>query len=313
MKKNIPPQQLGSPSDDGPRKLRVDESLAPHVPVLLDDTIRLLSPQEGDSYLDLTAGYGGHARVIGELIGFDRLTLVDRDSQAISYLSSLPQGAKLIHDDFVSAASDLVASNRQFDMVLVDLGVSSPQLDIASRGFSLKRDGPLDMRMDDRQVRTAADVVNYSSLSQLVDIITSYGEEPLSRARRIANAIVKQRPIHTTQQLAQVILSAHRGRYQKIHPATRTFQAIRIELNQEIQQITELLPLIPSLLRPGGRVAVISFHSLEDRLVKRYFKQQSQSGYEAVFSAVSKPIRGLTSDVHNPRSRSAVLRAAVKK
>ena len=304
MKKNIPPQQL--------RVLHEDSM---HVPVLLQDTIELLNPQKGERYLDLTAGYGGHASRIASTVGDASLTLVDRDSNAIRALDGFKQaGARLLHMDFVTAAQTLIEAGERFDMILVDFGVSSPQLDNASRGFSIKRDGPLDMRMDDRMDRTAADIVNTSSKEKLVRILTTYGEERLSRARSIALAIVKARPIHTTHELADVILTTHRGGYQKVHPATRTFQAIRIALNQELQQIEQLLPLLPKLLMPKGRVALISFHSLEDRLVKRYLKEQSSSGYESEFELLTKqPIRGDKNDVHNPRARSATLRAAVKK
>lgn len=318
MKKNIPPQQLGSPAESnsgGPRQLRANESQAKHVPVLLQDTLKVLSPRAGESYLDLTAGYGGHARAVGRIIDMADATLVDRDSNSLAELQSLEAaGATLIHTDFVNAAHMLIEQGKQFDMVLVDLGVSSPQLDSAERGFSFRQDGPLDMRMDDRQEATAADIVNKSSKDALISIIKRYGEESGGRARQIAEAIVNHRPFHTTKALADVILATHRGRYQKTHPATRTFQAIRIALNQELQQVEQLLPLLPKLLKSGGRVAIISFHSLEDRLVKQYFKEQSSSGYEALFQLLNKqPIHGKSNDVHNPRARSAMLRAAVKK
>jgi len=285
-----------------------------HVPVLLDQVIELLNPVKGESYLDLTAGYGGHAQAVAERAGYQNVTLVDRDQNALDTLTELKNnGATLIKDDFAHAATTLHTEKKQFDMLLVDLGVSSPQLDQANRGFSLKRDGPLDMRMDESQEKTAADIVNYSSTNDLSRILQRYGEESASRAQTIAKAIIRARPLHTTTQLAQVVLDTHRGGYQKIHPATRTFQAIRIALNEELQQIETLLPLIPGLLKPDGRVAIISFHSLEDRLVKRYFKEQTEAGYEATLDLLTKAIRGDTNDVHNPRARSATLRAAVKK
>lgn len=285
-----------------------------HIPVLLDQVTALLNPQKGETYLDLTAGYGGHSSAVALKAGYN-MTLIDRDQNALDTLTELhSRGATLIKDDFAHAAQALVSQNRQFDMLLVDLGVSSPQLDQADRGFSLKRDGPLDMRMDGSQQKTAADIVNYSSTNDLSRIFKRYGEESASRARTIAKAIVRSRPLHTTTELASVILETHRGSYQKIHPATRTFQAIRIALNDEIAQVETLLPLIPDLLKPGGRVAVISFHSLEDRLIKHYFKEQSEAGYEATLELLTKKaIRGDTDDVHNPRARSATLRAAVKK
>ena len=219
-----------------------------------------------------------------------------------------------MHTDFESAARQLVEEGKTFDIILIDLGVSSPQLDQGERGFSFKHTGPLDMRMDDRLERSAAEVVNRSSQDDLVRIITEYGEEPLGFARRIAKAIYLNRPFTTTKELADLILGEHRGRWKKTHPATRTFQALRIFVNDELGQVQQLLPILPQLLNKGGRVGIISFHSLEDRLVKRYFKDQSEAGYESELQIVTKkPIDGATSDVHNPRSRSAKLRVAVKK
>jgi 16S rRNA (cytosine1402-N4)-methyltransferase len=192
--------------------------------------------------------------------------------------------------------------------------VSSPQLDEPQRGFSFTNSGPLDMRMDRENGRTVAELVNYSNYDTLVSIITEYGEEPLGFARRIAKAVIDQRPLTTTKELAELVLAQHRGKWKKIHPATRTFQALRIAVNDELGQIEALLPLIPRLLKPSGRVGVISFHSLEDRLVKRFFKEQAQAGYEAELDILTKkPIDGATHDAHNPRSRSAKLRVAVKK
>lgn len=306
MRKNIPPQQHSESSPS-------DELL--HIPVLLEDTIKLLDPKEGETYLDLTAGYGGHASRIADVVGWNKTTLVDRDSNAIAKLKPFEEaGARLIHDDFLSAANDLVEKGTMFDMLLVDLGVSSPQLDRAERGFSMMRDGPLDMRMDDRQSRTAADIVNRSSERELVKLIERYGEERPSQARKIAHAIILAKPLKTTGELAATILATHRGPYRKVHPATRTFQAIRIALNDELTQVEKLMPLLPQLLNPGGRVVVISFHSLEDRIVKRYFTEQDRAGYESELDLLTKKaIKGAINDVHNPRSRSATLRAAVKK
>ena len=287
-----------------------------HVPVLLEATLRLLRPIQGESYLDLTAGYGGHASAILEVTeNFTDACLVDRDEYAIGHLGRFAdQGARLLPTDFVSAARQLHDEGRQFDIVLADLGVSSPQLDQGERGFSFTDDGPLDMRMDRRQALTAAEVVNTYSVDQLTDIIIRYGEEPRGFAVRIAQAIRVARPFVSTRQLADLIKAEYRGPWKKIHPATRTFQALRIEVNQELRQVELLLPLIPRLLRPGGRVGIISFHSLEDRLVKRYFAEQAQAGYEAELQLLTKkPLDGVTYDVHNPRSRSAKLRGAVKK
>lgn len=306
--KNITPQQL-QPSSGKPDETTI------HIPVLLEDVVRLLHPQKGETYLDLTAGYAGHASKIIEVVGPVNATLVDRDMNAIRALAPYGDaGTKIIHSDFAHAAQTLRDHDEKFDMVLVDLGVSSPQLDRPERGFSIQRDGPLDMRMDETQQRTAADIVNKCSERELITIIETYGEERTSRARTIARAIVRARPIRTTHELAKVILSSHRGGYQKIHPATRTFQAIRIALNDELGQIKQLLELLPALLRKNGRVVVISFHSLEDRLIKQCFAEQSQAGYEAELVILTKkPILGSINDVHNPRARSAVLRAAVKK
>lgn len=304
--KELPPQLESSLSEEnGPV----------HVPVLLDLVYDVLKPQKGESYLDLTVGYGGHARQILEATeNIPSSVLVDRDSFAVQAVQDIvQQGATLYETDFVSAAQDLVSRGKQFDMILADLGVSSPQLDRGERGFSFQADGPLDMRMDQRQERTAADIVNLYSKDRLIDIITRYGEEPRAVARRIADAVIIARPLNTTAELAAVVKKTYRQRV-KHHPATRTFQALRIEVNQELRLIDELLPLLPRLLKKGGRAAIISFHSLEDRLIKRYFKEQASAGYEAELRLITKkPLDGATYDVHNPRSRSAKLRAVVKK
>ncbi|AHB42470.1 S-adenosyl-methyltransferase MraW [Candidatus Saccharibacteria bacterium RAAC3_TM7_1] len=287
-----------------------------HVPVLLQQTLQAFDPQPDESYLDLTAGYAGHASAILERTkNYSNTVLVDRDSNAIDSLQSFAnQGVRLLHTDFVSAARQLGEEGKQFDIILVDLGVSSPQLDRAERGFSFTNSGPLDMRMDDRMVKTAELVVNTYSERNLIRIIVEYGEEAHGFARRIAKAIVQARPFHTTKELADLILKQHRGSWQKIHPATRTFQALRIEVNDELSQVRELMPLIPQLLTKGGRVGIISFHSLEDRIVKQYFKQEAGAGYESSLDIVTrKPVSGATDDVHNPRARSAKLRVAVKK
>ena len=287
-----------------------------HTPVLLEQVITMLGAKPGERYLDLTAGYGGHAEAIIQKMGDARnAVLVDRDENAIRELEPLKaRGATVLHSDFASAAHELVSAGDQFDMVLVDLGVSSPQLDREERGFSFTHDGPLDMRMDQRQTRSAWHVVNKAKEDELYDIISTYGEEYPALARRIAKSIIASRPLETTAELAQAVTKAYGPGYRKKHPATRTFQAIRIALNDELGQIQRLLPLLAKLLRPGGRVAIISFHSLEDRLVKQYFAEQAASGYEAELTLLTKkPILGKTEDVHNPRARSAILRGAVKK
>lgn len=298
-----------------PPQLESSKDEPVHVPVLLDEVVQLLNPRPGDRYLDLTAGYGGHARqILAKTDNYSDSTLVDRDDFAVGHVQDLVrQGATMLETDFVSAATQLIGEGKTFDMILADLGVSSPQLDRGERGFSFRNDGPLDMRMDRRQTLTAAMVVNQYSQQELTDIIVRYGEEPRGRAGRIAEAIIQHRPIETTSQLADIVKEVGRTPGKR-HPATRTFQALRIEVNQELRLVGELLPLLPRLLRKGGRVAVISFHSLEDRLVKQYFKEQADAGYEAELDMLTKkPLDGSTYDVHNPRSRSAKLRAAVKK
>lgn len=295
--------------------MSIKEHPPQHVPVLLDACLELLDPKDGERYLDLTAGYGGHAQAILERTSnYRHSCLVDRDEFAIQRLSRFAEaGVELRHQDFASASQQLVVEGRQFDIILVDLGVSSPQLDRAERGFSFTRDGPLDMRMDPRQALDAKTYINKVSVTELAEVIHRYGEEPIGVARRYAQAIVKGRPYETTRELADTIMNAHVGKWQKIHPATRTFQAIRIQINQELSQIETMLPLLPKLLAHGGRAGIISFHSLEDRLVKRYFAEQADSGYEAELSVLTRKPRSGAEDVHNPRSRSAKLRVAVKK
>lgn len=287
-----------------------------HIPVLLNETLKQLNPIQGENYLDLTAGYGGHAGEILKKTGnYADSVLVDRDDFALQHLQAFKEkGVRLLHTDFASAATALVEEGRQFNIVLVDLGVSSPQLDMSERGFSFTNSGPLDMRMDRGQETSAETLVNTASYDELTRIITKYGEEPVGFARRIAEAIVKNRPLRTTKELAELIKEHYRGKWKKTHPATRTFQALRIAVNDELGQVETMLPLLPRLLKPGGRVGVISFHSLEDRLVKQYFSEQKNAGYEAELEILTKkPLAGDIYDAHNPRSRSAKLRVAVKK
>ena len=299
-----------------PHQENSDSESQLHVPVLLDQTLALLAPHSGEAYLDLTAGYGGHARrFLAVTENYTDATLVDRDDYAMSHLEDLAKkGVRRMHTDFASAATQLVQEGKQFDIVLIDLGVSSPQLDQRERGFSFTKSGPLDMRMDRRQEVTAETLVNTAAKDELVRIITMYGEEPIGFARQIADAIIHARPLHTTSELADLVKQTYRGKWKKIHPATRTFQALRIAVNRELEQVETVLPLLPRLLKKGGRVGIISFHSLEDRLVKQYFADQAHAGYEAELAvATKKPIAGDIYDVHNPRSRSAKLRVAVKK
>lgn len=287
-----------------------------HVPVLLEATLRELQPQKGESYLDLTAGYAGHATAILDITQSDsESVLVDRDDYAIAHLQFMAdRGVRLLHTDFASAAQQLVEEGGQFNLILIDLGVSSPQLDQGERGFSFSHNGPLDMRMDRTQGQTASDLVNAASTDELTTIIYEYGEEPYMKAKHIAEQIVAHRPFSDTESLAVLIKQHYRGRTGRIHPATRTFQALRIAVNDELGQVKRTLPLLPKLLTKGGRVGIISFHSLEDRLVKQFFKEQEAAGFEAeLHTLTKKPISGATDDVHNPRSRSAKLRVAVKK
>jgi 16S rRNA (cytosine1402-N4)-methyltransferase len=304
------------PQSNDNSKQNFEESPTLHVPVLLEASMQVLNPKVGESYLDLTAGYGGHAReFLAVTKNFSQAVLVDRDDYAIERLKPLSdQGVRLMHTDFVSAAKQLIQVGLRFDIVLVDLGVSSPQLDQGSRGFSFTNSGPLDMRMDRRQSVSAETLVNTSSADDLVRIITQYGEEPAVFAKKIVTAIIGARPLRTTEELANLIKQTYRGRWKKTHPATRTFQALRIAVNDELRLVEDLLLVLPDLLKPGGRVGIISFHSLEDRLVKRFFKEQAEAGFEAVLTPITKkPISGDIYDVHNPRARSSKLRAAVKK
>ena len=304
------------PQSGETNKHRLEESLALHVPVLLEATLQMLKPEEGESYLDLTAGYGGHARAFLAMTNnYGQSVLVDRDDYAIERLKTLSnKGTRLLHTDFVSAAKQLIQEGKQFNIVLVDLGVSSPQLDQSERGFSFTNSGPLDMRMDRRSGLSAETLVNNASTEELTHIIVQYGEEPIGLAKKIATAIIGARPLRTTEELANLIKQTYRGKWKKTHPATRTFQALRIAVNDELRLIEDLLPLLPDLLKPGGRVGIISFHSLEDRLVKQFFKEQFDSGFEAeLLPLTKKPIAGDINDVHNPRARSSKFRAAVKK
>jgi 16S rRNA (cytosine1402-N4)-methyltransferase len=286
-----------------------------HIPVLLEPVVEYLAPRKGESYLDLTGGYGGHAASILELTANPKASvLVDRDHNAIAELEKRfeGQGVRLINTDFLSASEQLAAEGKQFDMILADLGVSSPHLNQASRGFSLKADGPLDMRMDQSQSLTAERVVNTYSAAELQDILRRYGEEP--KSRQIASLIVNNRPFATTHELAAIVAKAWPG-YSKVHPATRTFQALRIAVNDELELLRKSLPIwMNDLLAPGGRIAIISFHSLEDRIVKQSFADLVGDRYDAPLRPLTKkPVVGDENElVLNPRARSAKLRAAVK-
>ncbi len=290
------------------------QNLNSHIPVLIKQVINYLEPKVGESYLDLTAGYGGHAKNILEITKNPaQAVLVDRDLQAIEalVLEFAKQGAQILHLDFLSATQQLLDEGRRFDVILADLGVASPHLNKASRGFAITAEGPLDMRMDQSQSLTAADIVNKYPEVELAKILTQYGEEP--KARLIARLIVQHRPIATTTELAKIVARAWVG-HSKIHPATRTFQAIRIAVNDELKQLEKSLPMWIDLLNPGGRLAVISFHSLEDRLVKQLFSESSGNFYDSRLRLLTKhPITADKGELaFNPRARSAKLRAVAK-
>jgi 16S rRNA (cytosine1402-N4)-methyltransferase len=286
-----------------------------HIPVLLDEVLKYLNPKEGEKYLDLTGGYGGHAQaILGATKAPKRAVLVDRDPEAVKKLRErfTEQGIEVRQADFLTASKKLAEENKRFNMILADLGVSSPHLNQASRGFSISSDGPLDMRMDITQELTAEKVVNTYSREELAEILKRYGEEP--KAQRIASLIVSNRPIKTTKELATLTAKAWPG-HSKVHPATRTFQAIRAAVNNELELLEKSLPIwIDQLLEPGGRIVVISFHSLEDRLVKQALQDASGDRYDATLQLLTKsPVTASRDElVFNPRARSAKLRAAVK-
>lgn len=285
-----------------------------HIPVLLDEVLQYLSPAGGETYLDLTAGYGGHARhVLERTLNPSGLTLVDRDQNSIDFLRKQAElaGVEIIHDDFLDAAHTLQGRHSQYDMILADLGVSSPHLDNPDRGFSIRDDGPLDMRMDQTHGLSAADIVNTYDEAELVRVLRDYGEEP--KARRIAQLIIEQRPFSRTGQLAEVVARAWPG-HSKTHPATRTFQALRIAVNDELELLRAGLPVWVGLLKPGGRIVIISFHSLEDRIVKEFFREHAGDRYDAPLRPLTKRVVTASDQelVLNPRARSAKLRAAAK-
>ena len=298
-----------------------------HVPVLFDEVMEYLKVQPGGVYVDATLGFAGHASGIarrlggaGKLICFDRDPEMMRSAKARLDELAGELGAEMptvvYEPRAFSEAHEAIAKGSpglKIDGLLADFGVSSLQLDEAHRGFSFRTDGPLDMRMDTRDGRTAGQVVNQEDENVLADLIYEFGEE--RRSRRIARAIVRARPISTTAELARVISAAAPSmKGDKIHPATRTFQAIRIQVNDELGEIRTLLDSVKgagSLLKPGGRLVLISFHSLEDRLVKDAFKEW---GREKSFTVLTKkPVVAEEQEtLRNPRSRSAKLRAAEK-
>ena len=285
-----------------------------HLPVLVNEVLAVLDPQKGESYLDMTAGFGGHASAVLQLtVNPTEAILVDRDKEAVDYLQRKFASQKLVimHRDFLGACQDLSEQGRQFDLILADLGTSSVHLDQAKRGFSIQNAGPLDMRMDQSQPLSAADIVNQWDEADIAKILKDFGEEP--KAKAIARQIVAARPLKTTQDLVVVVGRAWHG-FSRVHPATRTFQALRIAVNSELTQLEQSLPLMQRLLAPGGRLGVISFHSLEDRIVKRFLAEEAGGGYDSEMTNLTKkPITASHDElVSNPRARSAKLRAAAK-
>jgi 16S rRNA (cytosine1402-N4)-methyltransferase len=306
-----------------------------HIPVLLTEVIRLLQPKAGGVYIDATVGAGGHAAAIlaasapdGQLFGFDQ----DKAALEIAQrqLAEFGERVHLLHSNF-NQLSDMARrySLPPADGILLDLGVSAMQLEQPERGFSFQLDGPLDMRMNTETGPSAADLVNTLPENELADLIYQYGEEP--RSRRIARAIVKARPIYRTVDLAQIVArtvparSGRKGgksRGKTIHPATRTFQALRLAVNDELGALEQALPQAIELLKPKGRLAVISFHSLEDRIVKQFFRREAQDCIcppgqlictcrhkSTVTIITKKPITPSLAEIDaNPRARSAKLR-----
>ncbi|HEY5214102.1 MAG TPA: 16S rRNA (cytosine(1402)-N(4))-methyltransferase RsmH [Acidobacteriaceae bacterium] len=291
-----------------------------HVPVLLEESLNFLNVRPGGVVVDATLGFGGHSAAICRRLGpAGKLIAFDRDEQAMELakarLAVLAEelGAEMPTVEYVARPFSEIAEVIKpgtLDGLLADFGVSSMQLDEAHRGFSFRSDGPLDMRMDTRGGLTAEQVVNQADEEDLANLIYEFGEE--RRSRRIARAIVRARPITTTAELARVVSAvAPPIKGEKIHPATKTFQALRIRVNDELGEIQSLLRSAESLLKPGGRVVLISFHSLEDRLVKDSFRESARQGVLEILTkkpAVAKEQEAL----RNPRSRSAKLRAAEK-
>ncbi len=300
----------------------------PHQPVLYQEIIHALKPKPGGNYVDGTLGAGGHAWGIlqasepgGRLLGLD----LDPVALAIAgeKLAAFGERAILRQASFATLQEQLNEVGwESVDGILLDLGLSSMQLDTPARGFSFQADAPLDMRFDPRNPTTAADLVNTLQEKDLAGLLYEFGEE--RRSRQIARAIVRQRPIRTTKELADIVARANRSSKRGIHPATRTFQALRIAVNQELDALEQVLPQVVAALRPGGRIAVIAFHSLEDRIVKQYFRLESRDCIcppeqpictcehtASLKEIVRRPIRPNDAEIErNPRARSARLRVA---
>jgi 16S rRNA (cytosine1402-N4)-methyltransferase len=300
-----------------------------HIPVLLNETIAALNVRQDGVYVDATFGRGGHSReLLSQLGPQGRLIALDRDLTAVAQARAIADARfTIVHSAFSRIGEALAELGvGKVDGVMLDIGVSSPQIDEAARGFSFRFDGPLDMRMDQSRGQTAQEFVETASEQQLREVIKDYGEERF--AKQVARAIVEARtggqPIGTTRQLAAIVAGAIPKAEPGQDPATRTFQALRIFLNQELEELSLTLPQCADLLAPGGRLAVISFHSLEDRIVKRFIRaQQDRDDLPANFPvraadlppsrmvAVGKAIRATAAEIKiNPRSRSAVLRVA---
>ncbi len=302
----------------------------PHTPVLFQFVIEALRPRSGGYYVDATVGAGGHAAGILEASAPDgRLLGLDVDPQALALarerLAPFGERAILRRASYTTLQEQLRALGwPAVDGILLDLGVSSMQLDTPERGFSFRYDAPLDMRFDPEQPLTAADLVNSLPEGELADLLWRYGEE--RRARRVARAIVAHRPITTTRQLAEIVARVTSSGRRGMHPATRTFQALRIAVNRELERVEQVLPQAVAALRPGGRLVVIAFHSLEDRIVKQFMRRESRDclcppeqpvctcGHRATLRIVP-PFPRLADEEEarrNPRARSARVRVAEK-
>ncbi len=304
----------------------------PHQPVLYHEIIHALQPIQGGAYVDGTVGAGGHAWGILQASQPDgRLLGLDLDPQALELarqrLAEFGERVSLVQASYTTLSEQISRTGWEgTNGILLDLGLSSMQLDTAARGFSFAVDAPLDMRFSPQNPVSAADLVNKLPERDLANLIFRYGEE--RRSRQIARAIVRSRPINTTRQLAEIVLRASGPERRKshLHPATRTFQALRIEVNQELENLQSVLPQAVSALLPGGRLAVIAFHSLEDRIVKHFFQRESRDcicppnqpvctcGHQAILKILTRsPIRPTEEETAlNPRARSAVLRIAEK-
>jgi 16S rRNA (cytosine1402-N4)-methyltransferase len=294
---------------------------ASHVPVLLKEAIDFLNVRRGGTYIDATVGLGGHSYEIAKRLGAPgHLIGLDKDPAALEVAGlRLRASSSPAENDWPTVTllqrsfAEIAEGQRPATIngILADIGVSSLQLQDAARGFSFQAEGPLDMRMDSRSERTAEQVVNHLDERELADVIYEFGEE--RRSRRIARAICRSRPIRSTAHLADVISAAARPMNQaerRIHPATRTFQALRIFVNRELEDLKALLEAAPWILKPGGRVVVISFHSLEDRIVKDAFREGgNKDKYFRILT--KKPVTASEEEQdRNPRARSAKLRAA---